>query len=289
MLTPDRPPSDPSDPSTLLQFIQAFEQANPSQSPYVIANRLRGYTKPAYTTRSWTAATGYEQAFITGTLDREVLLGGAAADFAHLIAALSDQIAAPGLNWSQLSRWTADGTSWAGDIGSAIAAFRKTPATPLADWLNRLAGEADYTADVAAWLAGQRINQGTTLSGAIGGLGSASDQARQFLQGRLGGQIQGNRLTNPASVEAAIRRGIFGYMALLPLGTDRARPLQWLGSRFKLMPRADSGSGLSELLQGALHFLHFLVVRGNLEPVQFQPYQVAQMPGLGQTGVVVSA
>jgi hypothetical protein len=289
MLTPDRPLSGPATLATLLQFIQTFEQANPSQSPYVIANRLRGYTKPAYTTRRWTTATGYEQAFITGTLDREVLLGGAAADFAHLIAALSDQIAEPGLNWSQLTGWTADHTSWAGDIGSAIAAFRKTPATPLADWLNRLAGEADYTADVAAWLAGQRINQAATLSGAIGALGSASDQARQFLQGRLGGQIQGNRLTNPASVEAAIRRGIFGYVALLPLGTDRAMLLQWLGNRFKTRATAGRGSEPSELLQGALHFLHFLIRRGNLEPVAFQPYQIAQAPWLGAAGLAVSA
>jgi hypothetical protein len=55
------------------------------------------------------------------------------------------------------------------------------------------------------------------------------------------------------------------------------------------MPQADSGSGSSELLQGALHFLHFLVVRGNLAPVQFQPYQVAQAPWLGLAGLTVSA
>jgi hypothetical protein len=278
--------SNSSDLTTLLQFIQAFEQANPGQSPYVIANRLRGYTKPSYTTRSWTAVTGYEQPFIDGTLDREVLLGGAAADFGHLMAALSDQIQAPGVNWSSLTRWTADETSWAGDIGSAIVAFRQGAATmTLADRLNNLASDADYTADVAAWRAGQRIVQGLTVGGAIGALSldSAADSAHQFLQGHLGGKLDGNRLTNPAAVEAAIRRGVFAYLELSP----ESGLLKWLGSRFK--PSLQAGAGPSELLQGSLHFLHFLVRRGNLEPVTFQPYQIAQTPWLGQANFTVTA
>jgi hypothetical protein len=275
------------DLAALLQFIQAFEQANPGQSPYGIANRLRGHTKRVYTTRSWTLATGYEQPFIDGALDCEVMLGGSPADFGHLIAALSDQIQAPGVNWSRLTRWTADDTSWAGDIGSAIVAFRRNPGVSLADRLTHLASDADYTADVAAWLAGQLIAQGRTVSTALGELAgrSACHQARQFLQGRLGGQIGGNQLTNPAAVEAAIRQRTFAYLELSP----DSGLLQWLGSRLKMTPKADTGAGPSELLQGALHFLHFLVRQGNLDPVTFEPYQIAPAPWLGKAGLTVSA
>jgi hypothetical protein len=273
--------------AVLLQFIQNFEQANPGQSPYVMANRLRGYTKPAYTTRSWTLVTGYEQRFIDSTLDREVVWGGAATDFGHLIAALADQIQAPGVHWSSLTRWTADDTSWAGDIGSAIVAFRKSAAVSLADRLSLLASDADYTADVAAWLAGQMIAKGSTLSGALGQLSGipARDQARQFLQGRLGGMLSDNRLTNPALVEATIRRRVFVYLELSP----DSGLLQWLGSRLKIMPKADTGAGRSDLLQGALHFLHFLVRQGNIEPLIFQPYQIAQTPWLSLAELTVSA
>jgi hypothetical protein len=273
--------------AALLRFIQNFEQANPGQSPYVIANRLRGHTKPTYTTRSWTLVTGYEQPFIDGSLDHEVPIGGVAADFGHLIAALSDQIQAPGVNWSSLTRWTADHTSWAGDIGSAIVAFRQSPAMSLADRLNYLASDADYTADVAAWLAGQMIAKGSTLGGALEQVSGipACDQARQFLQGRLGGMLNGNRLTNPAPVEAAIRRGVFAYLELSP----DSGLLQWLSSRLKFMPKANIGTRRSELLQGALHFLHFLVRQGNIDPVTFQPYQIAQLPGLSVADLTVSA
>jgi hypothetical protein len=123
----------------VLRFIEKIETDNLGQSAYEIANKLRGYTKPQYTTKLWTLATGYDQKYIQGEfqgkLSLEVVLSGERTDFSHFIASLSDQINQQGIRKSDLTSWTGDHTSWAGDIGSAIVFYHSqshpTPRTIL--------------------------------------------------------------------------------------------------------------------------------------------------------------
>jgi hypothetical protein len=144
-----------------IQFIQQVEQTYPNASPYEIANRLRGHTKAAYTTQFWSIATGFKQDFVFPNLDGTIDLAGEITDFGHMIAALSDQINQPGLKISDLTQWTADHTSWAGDIGSAIVTYcrNRKQFGSVRDALDRFASDCDHAANVAAHVIGARLNQ----------------------------------------------------------------------------------------------------------------------------------
>lgn len=211
-----------ADLATVLQFIATIEQQNLGKSVYDIANSLRGYTKPAYTTRTWTIATGFEQPFIEGTLNQEVILAGEATDFAHLIASFSDQINEPGFQWSDFTRWSADHTSWAGDIGSAIAISRSQPekVKTLSDAFDRFAPDTDYAADVAAFIIGSTANANAQRSVAtlIAEYNAKpyAEHVRSFIKQRFGGVIEDDRLQNPAKLEAEIRNCVFAYLELSP-------------------------------------------------------------------------
>jgi hypothetical protein len=145
-------------------LIQAQETGSP---PYVLVNRLRGLTKAAYNSQFWSIATGVNQHFIRGDLDGTVSLAGEPTDFGHFIAALSDQVNPPRPN---LTGWTGDHTSWAGDLGSAITTWSRTPEkfSGLEDALGRFASDSDQAANIAAYVIGQQLNaSGGLLSAAI--------------------------------------------------------------------------------------------------------------------------
>src|SRR6478672_4934498 len=214
--------------TAILQFIEKIERDSAGQSVYEIANKLRRYTKPSYTTPMWSTATGYKQPYIEGEfkgkLNQELLLSGEKMDFGHFIAALSDQINQPGVRWSDLTSWTADHTSWAGDIGSAIATFYAQGSNPkiptVLEALNRFASDPDYAANVAAYVVGAMLNSGqqAVISQAIAQYDAQpyTENVRQFLQQRFRGAIAANQLKNPAEVEAEIRRVISTYIRLSP-------------------------------------------------------------------------
>jgi hypothetical protein len=148
-----------------ITFIQSQETGlSPS---YALANRLRGFTKAAYTSKFWTIATGTNQAFIQGNLDGNVSLAGQTTDFGHFIAALSDQLNSPR---AKLTAWTGDHTSWAGDLGSAITLWSQRPEkfSGLEEALVRFASESDLAANIAAYVIGHQLNtSGGLLSAAI--------------------------------------------------------------------------------------------------------------------------
>lgn len=277
-----------------LEFIQQIERENPRMSAYEIANHLRGYTKPDYTSRLWTLATGYNQKYITGQfqgkLHLDVFMSGQITDFAHFIASLSDQINQPKFNWSDLTSWTADHTSWAGDIGSAIIFYYLQPDTTqaisLKETLNRLANNADYTADIAAYLVGAIINSGekTTISAAISQYNSLSyaDNIKLFLKKRFRAMISGNKLNNPAGIEGEIRRSVSTYIRLYSSGTDLFKSVGNLGKlQAKLEWENTKQPNASDLLQGSVHFLTHIVQEGGLDNLNFKPYQRPSLPWLG--------
>lgn len=279
-----------------LQWIAGIERENFGKSAYEIANILRGYTKPAYTTPAWTAATGYKQGFVEGKLNQDVVLAGEVTDLGHLIAALSDQINQPGFKLSDLTSWTADHTAWAGDIGSAIATYRSQTGNStlqsLHDALFRLASSSDYAADIAASVMGTMINSGsqTPISQLISQYNSKpySDHIKTFISNRFRVTIIGNKLQKPEKVEAEIRRSVSTYLELATdVGILKAAK-KVLSFQPKLEPEFKRLSIGTDLLQGSLHFLNYLVQKGELAPLKFHPYQLPQAPWLGTVNYEVS-
>lgn len=281
----------------VLNFIENFEAAKLGKSIYEIANQLRGYTKPEYTTELWRTATGYDPKYIDGSLDKgQLVLSGEVTDFGHFIAALSDQIKRPVFSWSNFTSLSADHTSWAGDIGSAILAYRFKSSNiqlkTLEEALNKFATNSDYSADIAAYLVGDLLNSGTLkrISQSIHYYHSISysENVRAFLKKRFGGMIQGNKLKNPAEVDAKIRTAVSTFIQL----STRA---DWLTSRKALLklPNQLEAKNWDQLngvdtLQGSLHFLTHLVQAGNLEGLKFKPYQMPGVPWLGTVSYEVS-
>lgn len=283
-----------ADLATVLQFIATIEQKNLGKSVYEIANSLRGYTKPSYTTRMWTIATGFEQPFIDGTLNQEIILAGEVTDFGHLIASFSDQVNQPGLQWSDFTRWSADHTSWAGDIGSAIAIFRSQPekVKHLSDAFDRFAPDTDYAADVAAFVIGTIANSNPQLSVedliAQYNAKPYSEHVRSFIKSRFGGIIEDNQLKNPAKLEAEIRNCVFAYLELSP-DSSLLKAMRKVFSQ-KLRSEAENKGATigADLLQGSLHFLTHLTQKAGLNPLRFKPYQLPQAPWLGTVSYEVA-
>ncbi|OUC16545.1 MAG: hypothetical protein B0A82_01380 [Alkalinema sp. CACIAM 70d] len=273
---------------TFIQFIQSCEQAQKGRSTYEIVNRLRGYTKAAYTTRSWTIATGFSQKFIDGTLDGNVSLAGEITDFGHFIAALSDQIQQPGFQAADLTTWTADHTAWAGDIGSAISTYRKQSAqfASVQAVLDRYASDSDQSANVAAYVVGLALNLNDqfSLSQAIQQYNSLPyrDHIEQFLRSRFAVSIVNNTIDDPAKLEAQIRKSVYTYLQLSP----ESGILQFIKGLFKGKPKLPESQnidwGSADLLAGSAHLMRYLVQKGNLQTLTFQPYQFPDLPNFSR-------
>lgn len=293
--------SDLSDLEVALKFIEKIEQENLGKSTYEIVNRLRGYTKPAYTSRMWTTATGYKQDYVEGELkgklNQDLLLCDQVTDFGHFIASLSDQVNQPGVQWSDLTSWTGDHTAWAGDIGSAIATFRAQPPTRLTiptlkEALNRYARDSDYAADIAAYGVGLMLNTGVkpAISEAIAQYDRIPHRqnVRLFIQKRLEGAIVDDQLQNPGEVEAEIRRAVSTYIRLSP----DSYLFKSVKDLLKLQPKLELDNSLApssaDLLQGSLHFLHYLQKQAALKPFSFKPYQMPKLPWLGTVNYTVT-
>jgi hypothetical protein len=193
-----------------IAFIKKLEQTYPTATTYEVVNRLRGHTKPAYTTRFWSIATGFSQTFVLPNLDGTIALVGESTDFGHLIAALADQVNQPGVKLSDLTQWTADHTSWAGDLGSSIVTYCRQPEKfpSVLGAFDRFASSSDLAADIAAYVIGQELNKTPTLtvSAAIEQYATAtySEHVRSFMAGRFGG----------VEPEREIRRQVLAYLNL---------------------------------------------------------------------------
>lgn len=286
-----------------LNFIKKIARENLGKSTYEIANKLRGYTKKEYTTPLWSTVTGYNQRYLEGEfqaiLNRNISLSGKLTDFGHFIAALSDQINQPGVDWSDLTSWTGDHTSWAGDMGSAIIFYYsqadKSQVKTLEDYLNRLAGDAEYRANIAAYVVGNMINSGKnlTISKAIVHYNQNSypDNIRIFIKERFQGKLEINYLKNPTDIEAEVRRSISTFIRLY----SKSKLFKSVKDLLQLKPQLewetnDAPNGV-DLLQGSLHFLTHLVKEGSLDNLKFKPYQLPGMPWLGTVNydVIVSS
>ncbi|MDJ1184523.1 hypothetical protein [Roseofilum casamattae] len=220
-------------------LIQEIEEKNVRLSPYAIANELRRYTRISYTNSLFRWATLSDVDHIDNRLDLNLTLCAQTVDFAHLIAALSDQIDLPGWKnwWNFTTDWTGKHSSWSGDLAQAVLDFRDRKFTSMEDALNADASLPDLAANVAAVRVGSMVNRNT--SARVLGLGKSrydlkisegiitynrgiyAGQVREFIIEELQGQISQNKLVNVEEVTATIRSAIvefLGFMRLLKFG-----------------------------------------------------------------------
>ncbi|MBD2253522.1 hypothetical protein [Nostoc parmelioides] len=267
-----------TDLQEILSFIKKIESENLGKSAYEIANLLRGYTKSEYTSKLWTVATGYKQKYMVGEfqgrLNKHLLLSGEMTDFAHFIASLSDQINQPGIQKSDLTSWTADHTSWAGDIGSAIIFYRsqsdKRNAMTLEKVLMGLASDSDFTANVAAYLVGLMINldQQTTISQAIFDYDKIqyTEHIKTFISKRFDGIIEGSKLKNSGLIEVEIQKSVSTFMKLYSPASNLYKSVKDL---LKFPPQIKWQNKIalnsSDLQIGSQHFLSHLMKYAALE------------------------
>ncbi|MBE9031350.1 hypothetical protein IQ266_16565 [filamentous cyanobacterium LEGE 11480] len=235
-----------------VQFIEKVEQDYPAATAYEIANRLRGHTKKAYTTKFWTLATGFQQKFVAPDLDGTVSLAEESTDFGHFIAALSDQLNEPGIKLSDMTQWTADYTSWAGDIGSSIVTYTRQADdfSSVMEAFDRFASDSDHVANIAAYIVGYWLNQDPQLkiSQAIRNFHAEdfSIHVISFITLRFGD-------TDPAP---QVRQQIVRYLSLVSdsglWGVMRGwMQGRWFGWRQKQYTE-------TEINHGIAHFLNFL-------------------------------
>jgi hypothetical protein len=234
-----------------IQIIEQVERAHPGATAYEIANRLRGQTKSAYTTKFWTIATGFKQNFLAPDLDGNILLAEEVTDFGHFIAALSDQINEPGIKLSDLTQWTADYTSWAGDIGSSIVTYLRQPQQfpSVMSAFDRFASDSDHAANIAAYVVGDWLNHDPklTLSQAIRNyhVEDFPDHVIAFITLRFGD-------TDPAP---QVRKSIVSYLNLASDSGVWGWMRNWSkGQLFGQKPRYTE----TEINHGIAHFLNFL-------------------------------
>lgn len=247
-----------------LQFIQEFEAKNHQDSTYKIANKLRGYTRPAYNSKQYTLATLSRQTYIDNRLDRPVILAGQVTDFAHFIASLSDRIELPG--WTRAldaaTAWTGKHSSWAGDLAQAILEYRRGKFATMAQSLTAVASGEDLAADVAAVQVGWLINtQSQNLSEAIALYHDRpySLHVCQFLQHELEGKLVENRIHNSRAIVEGICRDVSEFLMLMEI-----QNVAWAR---KLNPKILQliEQNHPDVRSAAQYFLDYLIPMGNLE------------------------
>lgn len=171
--------------SKMLRFIDDYQRQRPEQSSIAIVRELRAYTRESYANRFWELVAGSNPDFVAGELDNQtVVIAGQSIDFAHFMAALSDQ-AWGGNVWSTL----VDGFLWAtsrlisgygydsreytaaiGDTAQPIEIYLDKyggdvyKVDELADLLGKFASAQDYASDITAFVVGRFIYEQPGLS-----------------------------------------------------------------------------------------------------------------------------
>lgn len=267
----------------MLQFIDAYQQQRPHQSSRAIARELRAYTKPGYASKFWEAVAGDNPDFVQGTLNNEaVTIAEEAVDFAHLIAALSDQFMGGNvISWvadryflirSKLFRDlpydTREFTAAIGDTAQPIevylSKYGSTTYNPeqLAILLRGLASEKDYASDLIAFAIGRKIQAHPTMT--IAAAIAQVDElpypsiVRHYIETSLGGRINPTQgvVTNTTEVKARIQARVRTYLLY---ARDAAKE-----SIFNTTYRKQIKPALVN--QATLYFWDYLLRKGKLSP-----------------------
>ncbi len=169
----------------MLQFIDDYQQQRPQESSIQVVRSLRAYTRASYANTFWEMVAGSNPDFVKGELDDQtVVLMEQPIDFAHFIAALSDQAwggnllstLSDGALWLTSKVMTGRGydsreyTAAIGDTAQPIEVYldQYGPETYQPDELTRLlnqfASEQDYASDIVAFAVGRLMYENPNLT-----------------------------------------------------------------------------------------------------------------------------
>ena len=169
----------------MLQFIDNYQQQRSQKSSIQIVRSLRAYTRASYANKFWEIVAGSNPDFVKGELDdQSVVLMGQSIDFAHFMAALSDQMwggnlsstLSDGVLWLTSKMMTGRGydsreyTAAIGDTAQPIEVYldKYGPKTYqpeiLDDLLSKFASKQDYASDLVAFAVGRLLYENPSLS-----------------------------------------------------------------------------------------------------------------------------
>lgn len=169
----------------MLEFIDTYQEQRPQNSSIQVVRSLRAYTRAAYANKFWEIVAGSNPDFVKGELDNQsVVIMGQSIDFAHFMAALSDQTwggnlqstLTDGFLWLTSKAFTGRGydsreyTAAIGDTAQPIEVYLDNygPAVYQPETLNQLLGkfasEQDYASDLVAFAVGRLLYENPKLS-----------------------------------------------------------------------------------------------------------------------------
>lgn len=169
----------------MLQFIDDYQQQRPQESSIQVVRSLRAYTRASYADKFWELVAGSNPTFMKGELDNQsVVLMDQSIDFAHFIAALSDQTwggnlrstLSDGFLWLTSKAFTGKGydsreyTAAIGDTAQPIEVYldKYGPHVYQPDQLSKLLGKfasaQDYASDLVAFAVGRLLYENPSLS-----------------------------------------------------------------------------------------------------------------------------
>ncbi|MEM9806059.1 MAG: hypothetical protein AAF959_12325 [Cyanobacteria bacterium P01_D01_bin.56] len=224
----------------MLQFIDDYQQRYPRDSSIQVVRSLRAYTRPAYANKFWEIVAGSNPNFVSGELDDQtVVLMGQSIDFAHFMAALSDQTwggnlkstVTDGFLWLTSKVMTGRGydsreyTAAIGDTAQPIEVYleKQGPDTykpdVLSDLLTKFASEQDYASDLVAFAVGRLLYENPALSVRDAILEASwfnySDTVRRYLVEMFGARVSPKGyIVNGVQVRQRIYERVRAYLII---------------------------------------------------------------------------
>ncbi|MEM9483913.1 MAG: hypothetical protein AAGA83_09510 [Cyanobacteria bacterium P01_F01_bin.116] len=224
----------------MLRFIDDYQQQRPEESSIQVVRSLRAYTRASYANKFWEIVAGSNPTFVKGELDDQtIVLMGQSIDFAHFIAALSDQtwggnlksILSDGVLWLSSKLLTGRGydsreyTAAIGDTAQPIEVYldKYGPQTYDAEKLSKLmtnfASDQDYASDLVAFAVGRLMYENPSLSIKAAILEASwfnyADTVRRYLADMFGAKIAPKGfIVNGPDVRRRISERIRAYLLI---------------------------------------------------------------------------
>lgn len=224
----------------MLRFIDDYQQQRPQESSIEVVRSLRAYTRASYANRFWEIVAGNNPTFVKGELDdQSVVLMGQSIDFAHFMAALSDQTwggnlrstLSDGALWISSKVLTGRGydsreyTAAIGDTAQPIEVYldkygsQTYEPEALTQLMNQFASEQDYASDLVAFAVGRLLyeNPALSVSSAISEASwfNYSDTVRRYLVDMFGARLAPKGfIVNGTQVRSRISERIRAYLLI---------------------------------------------------------------------------
>ena len=224
----------------MLQFINDYQQQRPQESSIQVVRSLRAYTRASYASKFWEIVAGSNPDFVKGELDdQSVVLMGQSIDFAHFIAALSDQTwggnlgstLSDGFLWLTSKAFTGRGydsreyTAAIGDTAQPIEVYLDKYGPKVYDpenfnkLLGKFASGQDYASDLVAFAVGRLLYENSDLSVKAAILEASwfnySGTVRRYLVDMFGAKVSSKGIiVNGAQVRTRISERIRAYLLI---------------------------------------------------------------------------